>query len=139
MKRYCIDCGSPTEYSFKKPVFCSNCGKSFEKAVQAPQILAQVKRLDIVKKTYIPQIDINEDNDPSYEEDIIHIPKISKIQVETEAESSNRGIKIKDLMGTSENKERNKTRFKSKKLSKKEILEDFAKEAGSIRKSKNKK
>ena len=31
MKRYCTSCGSPTEYSVKKPIFCSNCGNSFDK------------------------------------------------------------------------------------------------------------
>lgn len=140
MKRYCLDCGAPTEYSLKKPVFCSNCGNSFEKNTQVSQPVVQKVQLQkptIAKKAYIPEVDIDEDydNDSDYET-ITNVPKISKIQVETASENPNRGVKLKDLMGTGENIKRNKPKIKGKKPSKKQILEDFAKEAGSLRKNK---
>jgi len=131
MKRYCLDCGAPTEYSLKKPIFCSNCGNSFEKNTQVSQPVVQKVQLQkptIAKKKYIPEVDI--------EQDIISVPRISKIQVETGSENLNRGVKLKDLMGTGDNVKRNKTKTKGKKTSKKQILEDFAKEAGSLRKNK---
>jgi hypothetical protein len=140
MKRYCLDCGAPTEYSLKKPVFCSNCGNPFEKNTQVSQPVVQKVQLQkptIAKKTYIPEVDIDEDYDnDSDDETITNVPNISKIQVETASENSNRGVKLKDLMGTGENVKRNKVKIKGKKASKKQILEDFAKEAGSLRKSK---
>lgn len=140
MKRYCLDCGAPTEYSLKKPIFCANCGNPFEKNNQAsrPAIQkAQIQKSTIAKKAYLPEVDLEDNQDFDHdEEDVANTPRISKIQVETAIETSNRGVKLKDLMGTGENVKRNKIKTKGKKTSKKQILEDFAKEAGSIRKSK---
>jgi len=140
MKRYCLDCGAPTEYSLKKPVFCSNCGNSFEKNTQVSQPVVQKVQLQkptIAKKKYIPEVDIEQDDEfYDEEQDITSVPRISKIQVETGSENLNRGVKLKDLMGTGDNVKRNKTKTKGKKTSKKQILEDFAKEAGSLRKNK---
>jgi len=141
MKRYCLDCGAPTEYSLKKPVFCSNCGNPFEKNTQVSQPVVQKVQLQkptIAKKTYTPAVYIDEDYDDDGDdnETITNVPNISKIQVETASENQNRGVKLRDLMGTGENVKRNKVKIKGKKPSKKQILEDFAKEAGSLRKSK---
>ena len=140
MKRYCLDCGAPTEYSLKKPIFCSNCGNSFEKNTKISQPAVQKVQLQkptIAKKTYLPSVDIHEDYDIDDEnETATNIPNISKIQIETASENSNRGVKLKDLMGTAEGIKRNKVKIKSKKPSRKQILEDFAKEAGSLRKNK---
>jgi len=140
MKRYCLDCGAPTEYSLKKPVFCSNCGNPFQKNTQVSQPVVQKVQLQkptIAKKTYIPEVDIEQDNELyDDEQDITSVPNISSIQVETSGENLSRGIKLKDLMGTGDNVKRNKTKIKGKKISKKQILEDFAKEAGSLRKNK---
>jgi hypothetical protein len=139
MKRYCLDCGSPTEYSLKKPVFCANCGNPFEKNNQVSQTVVQkvqFQKPTIAKKTYLPEVNIQDDQDFDHdEEDVANTPIISKIQVETAIETSNRGVKLKDLMGTGENVKRNKIKTKGKKTSKKQILEDFAKEAGSLRKN----
>lgn len=138
MKRYCLDCGSPTEYSLKKPLFCGNCGVPFDKNNNQPLVQkVQLQKPTIAKKTYTPELDVEDDQDfNDSEEDITSLPNISKIQVETVAERSNRGVKLKDLMGTGENTKRDRSKNKGKKVSKKQILEDFAKEAGSIRKSK---
>jgi len=138
MKRYCLDCGSPTEYSLKKPLFCGNCGVSFDKNNNQQLVQkVQLQKPTIAKKTYTPELDVEDDQDfNDNEEDITSLPNISKIQVETVAERSNRGVKLKDLMGTGENTKRDRPKNKGKKVSKKQILEDFAKEAGSIRKSK---
>lgn len=139
MKRYCLDCGAPTEYSLKKPVFCSNCGNSFEKNNQVSQPVVQKVQLQkptIAKKTYLPEIDVEDDQDfDDNEENITSVPQMSRIQVETASEKPNKGVKLKDLMGTGENTKRNKIKIKGKKTSKKQILEDFAKEAGSLRKN----
>ena len=149
MKRYCIDCGAPTEYSLKKPIFCSNCGTLFEKNNQNPQPI--IEKVQLQKKTVarqLPKSNIeledndNNDNNDNYDEndndgaDVTEVPNISNIQVETDISPKDRGVKLKDLMGTessSVKREKNKTR--GKKTSKKQILEDFAKEAGSLRKN----
>ena len=145
MKRYCIDCGAPTEYSLKKPIFCSNCGSSFEKNNENPQPIiekVQLQKKTIARQLPKPNIEL-EDND-NYDEndndgtDVTEVPNISNIQVETDNIRKDRGVKLRDLMGTESSsikREKNKTR--GKKTSKKQILEDFAKEAGSLRKNRN--
>jgi hypothetical protein len=143
MKRYCPDCGSPTEYSIKKPIFCSSCGNSFEKNIAIPvqknkpiNQQAQVQKPIIAKKINIPNPDLDLD-DSDYEEDIQVVPEISDIQIESYNEQNNKGVKLKDLMGTETNPiKKQKNKLKIKKASKKQILEDFAKEAGSLRKKK---
>ena len=142
MKRYCIDCGSPTEYSLKKPIFCSNCGSLFEKNKENPEPVVQKVQLQnktIARRLPKPSIELeNHDDydDDKDETDVNQVPNISNIQVETDAIPKDRGIKLKDLMGTeSSSVKREKNKTKGKKTSKKEILEDFAKEAGSLRKN----
>ena len=81
------------------------------------------------------ELDVEDDSDFDDNESV-SVPEISEIQVETQAEVPNRGVKLRDLMGTSENQKSNKIKIKSKRLSKKQALEDFAREAGSLRKNK---
>jgi hypothetical protein len=142
MKRYCIDCGSPTEYTVKKPTFCSNCGNPFEKTTQTAQPVVQKvleQKRTIAKKQYIPEPELidDEDNDFDDENEIREVPNISNLEIEAQHETPQKGVKLGSILGTETDqpkKEKNKTR--SKKTSKKQILEDFAKEAGSLRKSK---
>ena len=127
MKRYCTSCGGPTEYSIKKPIFCSNCGKSFEQTTQQAIEKVQIKKPVIANK-----IDIEEFDEV---DDIRAIPVISNIEIEADNQNPDRGIKLKDLMGTETNHtKRERIKSKNKKSSKKQILEDFRREAGSIRK-----
>jgi len=138
MKIYCIDCGAPTEYSLKKPLFCSNCGSPFQKNLQNPQPIVKREtdqKSAIAKKSYKSELDIEDDSDFDDNESI-SVPEISEIQLETQADSTSRGVKLRDLMGTSENQKSNKIKIKSKRPSKKQTLEDFAREAGSLRKNK---
>jgi len=138
MKIYCIDCGAPTEYSLKKPLFCSNCGSPFQKNLQNPQPIVKREtdqKSAITKKSYKSELDIEDDSDFDDNESI-SVPEISEIQLETQADSTSRGVKLRDLMGTSENQKSNKIKIKSKRPSKKQTLEDFAREAGSLRKNK---
>jgi len=136
MKRYCTSCGSPTEYSVKKPIFCSNCGVSFDKT----QVNAVVPKSIVEKRTINPVIANNLDYEIDNEIDDINIPNISKIQVDVESDNNSKakGIKLGQLLGTSTQAEKKpRERIKGKKNSKKQILEDFAKEAGTIKKSKS--
>lgn len=132
MKRYCTSCGGPTEYSIKKPIFCSNCGKTFEQTNQKPVEKVQIKKPIIANRIDIQEFD---EVDDINNEDIRTVPIISNIEIEADNENPDRGIKLKDLMGTDTNyTKRERVKSKNKKTSKKQILEDFQKEAGSIRK-----
>ena len=84
MKRYCTSCGSPTEYSVKKPIFCSNCGISFDKT----QVNRVLSKPIIEKRTINPvvanNLDYEIDNQLDNETDNINIPNISQIQIDIE-------------------------------------------------------
>lgn len=142
MKRYCTDCGSPTEYSIKKPLFCSTCGKSFEKTNQLESLID--KNLpQSIKKPVQPKIsqsyeieDDFEDVDDTFGDEITKVPNINKLDVETFIEKA-KGEKIEDLIKNPAKASR-QPRIKQPKISKKKILEDFKKEAGSIRPSNKK-
>jgi len=139
MKRYCISCGGPTEYSIKKQIFCSNCGASFEPITQQAVERVQIKKPIIANKINIQDFDKVDDinNDDINNDDIRTVPFISNIEIEADNEKPNRGIKLKDLMRTDTNHtKKERVKSKSKKSSKKQTLEDFAKEAGSLRKNK---
>jgi len=138
MKRYCISCGGPTEYSIKKPIFCSNCGASFEQNTEKVIEKVQIKKPIIAKKIYIEEPELDNDINYDDDQDVNEVPNISKLQVETQSDQVVRGVKLKDLMGTSgsENSKKERRKEKAKKVSKKQVLEDFAKEASSLRRSK---
>ena len=135
MKKYCTDCGSPTEYSIKPPLFCSNCGKSYNN-ISVPSKL-EVKKIESKVKNLNIEADYDYDDD-SEGEDLNHVPNISNLQMDLDI-PKNKSVKLGSLLGTS-NHDQEDIKFNNpapnKKLSKKKILEDFAKEAGSIKKSK---
>jgi len=143
MKRYCALCGSPTEYTIKKPLFCSSCAKPFDKIEEKPTKSVaeniQVKKPTIAKKIYIegPELDYDIDYNDG-DQDVKEVPNISKLQIEAPLDKPVRGVKLKDLMGTStdQNSKKERRKEKAKKVSPKQTLEDFAKEAGSLRKNK---
>jgi len=151
MKRYCTSCGSPTEYIDKKPVFCSTCGKSFEKAapVEVKLIKEQPKSNFPTKINKITSSKINRpqrqevediedyiDDEDDYGQEVDHVPEIDNLEVEAESRPK-RGHKLKDIVGTEPNVARESRVVKcGKRPSKKQVLEDFAREAGSIRKTK---
>ena len=140
MKRYCTSCGSPTEYSVKKPIFCSNCGVFFDKT----QVNRVIPKPIIQKRTINPvvanNLDYEIDNELDNKTDDVNIPNISEIQIDVESDnnSKSKGIKLGQLLGTDAQTEKKpRERIKAKKSSKKQTLEDFAKEAGTIKKSKS--
>lgn len=141
MKRYCASCGSPTEYTIKKPLFCLSCAKPFDKIDEAPakpvvqKVLMQKKTIS--NKKYTDEIDSDIDTDFDTEEDDISVPNISKLEVDAENETpKSKGVKIGSLMGTSSSASKRNKQTKNSKTSKKQTLEDFAKEAGTLRRSK---
>ena len=134
MKKYCISCGGPTEYSIKPPLFCSNCGKSYNNISVSSKV--EVKKIESKVKNLNIEADYDHD-DASEGEDLNYVPNISNLQIDLDI-PKNKSVKLGSLLGTSDHNEEDvkfNNRAPSKKLSKKKILEDFAKEAGSIKRS----
>jgi len=133
LKTYCSECGGPTEYSLNKPKFCSNCGNSFDKKV-ALQVLKPKRTISRVQE---PTEDDIEDIDEG--EEINYVPDIQKIDYELSLPPKNKET-IGNLAGTStDSSDQNWPKIKTPKVSKKEFLDNFAKEAGSIRGKLNRK
>jgi len=146
MKRYCTSCGGSTDFSLKKPQFCCNCGKSFDnnQITQDKPVIANEK-INLPRPTLNQKLrnfkNIKNDNyeshgdDDDYDNGVNHVPNIDHLEVETFAEKS-RGETIGDLIKSpSKLNKRNNVKMKSQKISNKKILEDFKKEAGSIKRS----
>jgi hypothetical protein len=149
MKRYCISCGSPTEYSVKKPIFCSTCGSPFDKS-QATKVATKpiVEKRVIIQRKYVDDkpvdnaIVANHKVEIDEETDDVSVPDISQIEMDIESDDNAkaRGTKLGEIMGTaipSSGQKRVRQKIKGKKSSKKQTLEDFAKEAGTIKKTKD--
>lgn len=97
MKRYCTSCGSPTDYSIKKPLYCSNCGKSFDNLEKAESVASVYPSSKENIKTKLSKFrtrpNINNNVEDSYdieedENDINYVPNIKNLEVETFVEET---------------------------------------------------
>lgn len=153
LKLYCSECGSPTSYSASKPKFCSSCGTSFDKLV-VNKVLLQKPTADkpVAPKKISPRLQKatntqDEDTDPDFDDpeddinDVNSVPPIRRLDVEIDQAHSSAKTKIGDIVGSSRSgAKREKTQGKPiTKADRKKFLEDFQKEAGSIRSSRGRK
>jgi len=135
MKKYCMKCGSPTDFSMAKPKFCSSCGNSFEMGLAVDITNQPKKSFTKINKPLENIADIDYDGDDSHDE-VLSVPDISEINCEYEVKK-HQGVKFKSVIDNPLPPSRIKAeRPKGKKMSKKEtkeFLDSFKKEAGSIR------
>lgn len=141
LKTYCTECGSPTTYSSSKPKFCSGCGVAFDKIVvnktlmQKRTIDAPKKPIKIVskKQPMVNEEDYSEDD--NYDEDEVnHVPEVNGLDIEIQQVEKST-TKIRDILGSAKSPfKREKTQSKKiTKADRKKFLEDFSREAGSLR------
>ena len=152
LKLYCIECGNPTSYSASKPKFCSSCGTPFDKLVinkvmlQKPTVDKITPYKKILPRLQKPATAQDEDADldfDDFENDVNKVPLISKLDVEIEKVNSTaqQKVKIGDIIGSAKNAPK-REKIKNKPATaadRKKFLEDFRKEAGSIRHSRGNK
>jgi uncharacterized Zn finger protein (UPF0148 family) len=150
LKLYCSECGSPTSYSASKPKFCSSCGTSFDKLV-VNKVLMQKPTADkpVAPKKIAPKLQKatntqDEDADPDFDDpeddinEVNRVPPIRRLDVEIDQyELPKQKTKIGDILGsTRSSSQREKVKGKTlTKADRKKFLEDFQREAGSIRPS----
>jgi hypothetical protein len=147
LKLYCTECGSPTSYSASKPKFCSSCGTPFDKLV-VNKVLPQKPTADkpVAPKKILPRFQKatdSEDTDPDFDDpeddinDVNSVPPIRRLDVEIDQgyQPSQQKTKIGDIIGTSKSgASREKIKGKpATKSDRKKFLENFQREAGSIR------
>ena len=148
LKIYCTECGSPTTYTAAKPKFCSACGTPFDKLVvnkvllQKPTTDKQVDQPRIPRKI-LPRLERKaeaenyDDNDDDYSSDVNHVPEINNLDIEIQENPNPRKTKIGDIVGSAKSSSK-REKIKGKAVTKadrKKFLEDFQREAGSIRPS----
>ena len=108
-KTYCQTCGAVNMYHLEKPNFCQKCGKGFSGAVA-------------------------EESDEENKESETSIPQLDGLEVEIDTGRSNT-LEIGQLAGTNtSSNEKIESYPRGKKQSKKEVQEEFRKEAGTLRK-----
>ena len=117
MKIYCQNCGYKVEFSANsKPKFCHNCGTSLNLGSNVSNAVEET---------------VDEE-----ELDITNIPIINALEVEIHTDQV-KGEKLGDLIGTGD-KEKGlpPMDITRPKQSRKEVLKNFSKEAGALRKKK---
>jgi hypothetical protein len=151
LKLYCTECGGPTSYLDSKPKFCSSCGTPFDKLV-VNKVLLQKPTADkpVAQKKITPKFqkatdaqyeDVDSDFDDSEDDinEVNRVPSIRRLDVEIDQgyQDKKEKTKIGDIIGSSRGgAKREKIKGKpATKTDRKKFLEDFQKEAGSIRTS----
>ena len=125
MKAYCMNCGALMEFQAgNKPKFCSSCGANTSTGKVAP-----VKK--VVAKPVVEQVNLED------EEENLSVPEISGLDFDIQGSLKVQKASIGDLMSVSDESgnEFIPTEMKSSapKQSKKKFMEQFQREAGSLR------
>jgi hypothetical protein len=136
MKVYCRKCGSGTAYVSQKPKFCSQCGNSFVAPAIASKPAPPRPSQTVIQKPKLQEDSglgfevVEKDDSPSFE-------SMSKLDCEIQ-KTPNRKVSLGEIAGTSEEGapiiDRPKA-YARKRVSKKQVLEDFKNEAGQSRES----
>ena len=82
---YCQNCGKPNSYGSSKPGFCQGCGAPLGKTKGKP------------RKTALSALD---DDDPETT-DVAQVPNITRLEVEIDTTPRRKGVRIEDVVGTS--------------------------------------
>lgn len=124
MKSYCLKCGGGTTYSGQKPKFCSSCG--------SPMSASANKEIQSKTKNYEFHEDLIDEEEF---EDKVNVPNIRGLEIEIQRTPSNK-ITLGQIMETSAEVEGDisKTpKVNPSQQTSEQILEDFRKEAGTLR------
>jgi len=126
---YCYQCGAGMTYAGIPPNFCMSCGVKMGDANASPEAI-EPPATDTSKASVRPQTPSEEPK-----ESIMNL-NIDGLEIEIDIPSNS--IPLSQIAGTQDSVNPNDD-FKptrNKKMSKKKFLEEFQKEAGSLRKKK---
>jgi len=128
MKTYCYDCGAKLEFSPRdKPKFCSKCGVPLDgkKAVRAARACGVQEN---------PPVSATE------EEGVTYIPNIDKLDFDFLQETmTSKKMTIGSVMGTLDPDQTREGPSRGQNITSEQAMEQFKKEAGSIRQNSKKK
>ncbi len=125
MRLYCQSCGTPHEYSIKKPNFCQNCALPFGGAAAAT-----VK----VEKAKVVKIAIEDDDEEEEGEETDSVPDLKELKVDVDF-SPQRGVRLGDVAGTSLGPTTRESDGMTSDVPQGDFMKEFQREAGSLRSS----
>lgn len=150
MKCYCQSCGQGTEYSIKKPSFCSGCGLSFAQSNSPSTQAAQTKPQQIIRqpepspsrvqvkpvKPLRPRYR-DDDEDDDEDDDYTSLPDVKEITISAEIEPVHK-INMRDLVNSSKTGMQfrdnpNKVTKKQAKEAVKNAVQNFKNRSQSVR------
>lgn len=134
LKIYCRSCGAPTEYSINKPKLCCQCGTSFASissfTPSPPRTVSLPKNILKNRTKVEEELDIDSESDFESQADLItEVPEIEKLDFELIGNKV-QGIKLGNIVGTSSAPTTYEEPKNVKVFSKKEVLEQFRRDAG---------
>jgi len=130
LKKYCTTCGGPTQYLSEPPVFCSSCGEAFESK--------SGKKKPRAKKTVPKKINAkakNQEDDKSRRvDDGAFSTKIESLDFNVQS-FTEPPMTIASLaaLGEQEKPPKESPKNPPKEVDREQFLEDFQREAGSLR------
>ena len=122
---YCKKCGSPSYYTATKPNFCQSCGTSFGGA--PPAFPKEIKAEVVSEEEYVDE----EDNSWNL--------NVDQLDVDVKV-WEDKGIPLGSIMASNPDTKPPESKgkgVKPKRTNKKQFLNQWEKEAGSIRKKQN--
>ena len=125
MKVYCPTCGSGTEYSLKKPKFCTGCGEAFSALNKVPA--KRVFKTDPQNPIATIQEEV--------EEEEFEMPTMDKLDVDIRASQLFNIMSLKDLAVGEKHQDDGYVREADPTYSKASFTEDFKRDAGSSSKA----
>lgn len=127
MRLYCQSCGTPHEYSIRKPNFCQNCALPFG------GVAAATAKVEKVKVTKIAMEDDYDDEDEE-DKETDSVPDLKELKVDVEF-SPQRGVRLGDVAGTSSGPTTRESDGMTNDVPHGDFMKEFQREAGSLRSS----
>lgn len=122
MKVYCTNCGSGTEYSLKKPQFCSSCGTPFA------QLSASAPRRVFKAAPVVASAPVVDEDEEEYEEE--YIPSLNGLDFDLQTSKSFNSAPLNEIAGTNNGEKDTHRRGVDPSYSNESILNDLQREAG---------
>ena len=146
---YCQFCFKKTAQGSDIVRFCSHCGKSFcEVANATPNVqstptanhpvnksVAHNSSIEAYRKILAKRGIRDDEDDPIEDNDgdeVDRVPSISKLDIEVEIQKD-RGVPIRSLASNSKREPRVETKTKPVKINKKKFLQEYQRQASSLR------
>ena len=136
LRIYCQSCGNPTDYLSTKPKFCSHCANPFESSGHAKSSFTPPTPKPLVNKAKVVIKDVDQidpiDDDDDTSKDATSVPQLDSLDVEIEI-GRNRRETLKDLAQNKPSRGLIRNLQGGEKMSKEKFLEEWKKEAGTLK------